>query len=102
MSSLYYLLPFLGCKNPEQCECELQIKSLEPITKLILGQSQTVNVKFSVSNVGKEPAIGTKFTFAFPVNLPLIEGDKFHCNGVIIDHEGSGESVVCLRLFIVI
>ena len=70
---------------------------------MILGQSQTVNVKFSVSNVGKEPAIGTKFTFAFPVNLPLIEGDKFHCNGVIVDHEGSGgEPTVCLRFSIVI
>ena len=103
MSFLYYLLLYLGCKNPEQCECELQIKSLQSITELILGQSQTVNVKFSVSNVGKEPAIGTKFTFAFPVNLPLIEGDKFHCNGVIVDNEGSGgEPAVCLRFFILI
>ena len=96
-------MPFLGCKNPKKCECELQIESLQHITKLTLGQSQTVNVKFNVSNVGKEPAIGTKFRFAFPVNLPLIEGDKFHCNGVIIDNEGSGgEPVVCLKLFILI
>ena len=73
--------------------------SAQPPSKLILGQSQTLNVRFNVSNVGKEPAIGTKFTFAFPVNLPLIEGDKFHCNRVLVDNEGSGESAneVCLR-----
>ena len=58
-----------------------------------------MNVRVKVSNVGKEPAIGTKFTFGFPVNLPLIEGDKFHCNRVLVDNEGSGESAneVCLR-----
>ena len=99
MAFLHYLSPFLGCKNPKQCECELQIESIQPTSKLILGQSQTVNVRVKVSNVGKEPAIGTKFTFGFPVNLPLIEGDKFHCNRVLVDNEGSGESAneVCLR-----
>ena len=98
MAVLHYLSPFSGCKNPKQCECELQIKSIQPTSKLILGQSQTVNVRVKVSNVGKEPAIGTKFTFGFPVNLPLIEGDKFHCNRVLVDNEGSGESAneVCL------
>ena len=92
MAALHYFSPFLGCKNPKKCECELQIESTPPTSKLILGQNQTLNVRFDVSNVGKEPAIGTKFTFAFPVNLPLIEGDKFHCNRVLVDNEGSGES----------
>ena len=60
---------------------------------LVLGEDNELNVNFRLSNIGKEPAIGTDFTFSLPVDLEIMDLEGTQCKKHYIDHEGSGETV---------
>ena len=63
------------------------------MSDLVLGEDDKLNVKFRLSNDGKEPAIGTNFTFSLPVDLEIIEDENSHCMKQHMTFEGSGEEV---------
>ena len=88
-----FILYLLGCKDPNKCECKLKLTNLgySHVTDLVLGQNENLHVRFKVTNSGKEPAIGTYFKFAFPVDLPLNGDDQFHCKKEFTDYEACGQ-----------
>ena len=86
---------FLGCKDVKKCKCNIELTTLgnsydSDITNLVLGQDKSLNVKFKLANVGEEPAIGTNFTFAFPIDLELLDDEMFRCQKQFFDYDGSG------------
>ena len=60
---------------------------------LVLGEDKELNMNFRLSNIGKEPAIGTDFTFSLPVDLEIMDLEGTQCKKQHKDHEGSGEMV---------
>ena len=103
LSLLAYLSIYchLGCEDVQKCKCKLEISTVEDdhITNLVLGQDSSLNINFRLSNVGDEPAIGTNFSFALPLDLDIIDDEDSHCKKHFKegDNEGSGE-IVCITL----
>ena len=79
----------------ENCKCNIELTTLGnshhgDVTDLVLGQNKTINVKLKIANIGEEPAIGTNFTFSFPIDLELLDDEKFRCQKQFFDYDGSG------------
>ena len=71
----------------------MKISNIDDNRDLVLGEDNELNVNFRLSNIGKEPAIGTNFTFSLPVDLEIMDLEGTQCTQQHIDNEGSGEDV---------
>ena len=79
-SFYYQLLYFVGCVDIKNCKCKLQLSNENDIQELIIGKDKSLNVSFTLANVGDEPSLGSKIGFIFPIHLKLIESPEYICS----------------------
>ena len=71
---------FTGCVDIKKCKCKLQLSNANDIQELIIGKDKSLNVSFTLANVGEEPSLGSKIGFVFPIHLKLIESPEYGCS----------------------
>ena len=75
-----HLSYFVGCVDIKNCKCKLQLSNENDIQELIIGKDNSLNVSFTLANVGEEPSLGSKIGFVFPIHLELIQSSEYSCS----------------------
>ena len=69
-----------GCAQRGRCQCDLKFNLKEPKSSEVrVGEQNSLDLEFEVTNQGNEPAYGVTIVFTSFVDFPIIQGPRGTC-----------------------